>query len=292
MKVLVTGALGYIGNVVLRTLLQNNVQVLAIDNNKVSAERFLPNWLTYNNFDFKLNDINEIKSTDADIIIHLAAKVGYIQCDLYPDETLHTNIHGLKNIVSLNKPMLFFSTGSVYGSLDTACSEDSPCNPQTLYAKTKLMGESIVNKSTTCIIRPGTAFGLSPQMRHDLLIHNLSRESTKGHLKVYQPYAKRSVYHVQKISDFVLYAINNWHKFQGETINLGSKKSNLTKLEIVQEISKYCNPKIEYIDDYDPDQRDYEVHYGKLKSLWPHSTDQASDHLEKIINYYKAIGSK
>ena len=206
MKILITGALGYIGNEVLKRILpKDNIEVIALDNSSSSAERFLPLWLGNHNFSYRHQDVSEIHPFNVDLIVNLAAKVGYIECDEDPETTKKTNIGGAEAIARFAKPTLHFSTGSVYGNLNEPCTENSKCNPETLYSKTKLESEEIIRKVTGhCIVRPATAYGISYKTRHNLLLHTLIKlASQKNEIKLYQPDAIRTFYHVEKIADFI-----------------------------------------------------------------------------------------
>lgn len=287
MKVLITGALGYIGNEVIAKLLCNGFDVVANDNSVVAVERFYPLWM--DDIEYIHCDVCDLNCpSDVDLVVHLAAEVGYMACDNDPKLAIRTNIEGTRRVASFNKPTLFFSTGSVYGELNQVCTESSPCNPTSLYARTKLEGENIIKNSVPyCVVRPASAFGVSYKTRHDLLLHTLSKSAANGRVELYQPNAVRAVYPVLKIAEFVNECVFHWDEFENQTLNLGCNECTLSKRDIVAKLSKLCEFELKIVEGSDLEKRDYPVDYTLLEQRWDHSNDQLDNHLSKLVNYYK-----
>lgn len=282
MTVLVTGALGYIGNEVIKKLLSTNTAIIAVDIN----DEFLHLW--GDRIQYIHGDICDMACPkEADIVVHLAAEVGFLACDKNSDKANRTNIEGTRNVASWKKPTLFFSTGSVYGNLNETCTENSPCTPGSIYAKTKLEGESIIKTTEYCIVRPATAYGISYKNRDDLLIHNLTKLALQGSVELYQPNAVRTVYSVYKIAEFVSHAVSNWSLVRNKTLNLGNEAGTLSKKQIIDKINSLIDFSITIVDGCDPDGRDYKVDYSKLKEVWPNSEDKLDDYLQSIVDHYK-----
>ena len=289
MKILVTGALGYIGTQFIYNMRNTQHHIVGFDNSQEAIDQRLAGALQYNkNFSFKkqdlLDDLSEYK--DVDMIVHLAAEVGYIACDDNPGQCMKTNVDGVKKIAELNRPTIFLSTGSVYGKLDQPCVETLDCNPATLYAKSKLQGEEMIKDITDwTILRPATAYGLSFKMRHDLLIHTLCRDAVKsGFIQLYQPKAQRTFYHVNDLANTICYIVDNFKQFNGGTFNIGAENLNITKEDIVKEIQKHIELKLEIVEDEDRDKRDYYVDYSKQNQFF--KVESQLD-IAGIIKYYQ-----
>ena len=146
MKIILTGALGYIGCETLqRFAARPDITVYAVDNDCDAIRDRGAYFLRYPNIKIVNCDITNLSAVQqlptVDMIVHLAAIVGYQTCDQNPDLTYLTNVVGTQNISSLGIPMIFFSTGSVYGNIGSSCDESVPVNPQTVYAKTKYQAE-------------------------------------------------------------------------------------------------------------------------------------------------------
>lgn len=289
MKILVTGALGYIGTQFIYNMRHSQHTLVGIDNSQDAIDNRLAVALQYNkNFSFYKKDILDDLSeyNDVDMIVHLAAEVGYVACDDNPGQCMRTNVEGTKSIAQLDKPTVFLSTGSVYGKLDQPCVETLECNPATLYAKSKLEGEQIIKEiKDWTILRPATAYGLSFKMRHDLLIHTLCRDAVKsGFIQLYQPKAERTFYHVNDLANTLCYIVDNFKQFKSNIFNIGAEHLNITKEAIVKEIQKHIDLKLEIVEDEDRDKRDYYVDYSKQNQYF--KVDSKLD-ISGIIKYYQ-----
>lgn len=292
MKILITGAMGYIGTELLyRLSKQTHSEIYAIDNDTDALKTrsgFFNRFENIHVLNIDITDAAQVKTLPKfDLIIHLAAIVGYISCGETPDLAKKTNIEGTKIICDLDTPIIFLSTGSVYGEIGDVCDESIDLNPQTLYAETKVEGENIVKNISHVILRPATAFGMSFKVRHDLLVHNLVIDAIKKkEIKLYQPEAMRSFYSVQKIAELLEYISFNFSKFDNKVMNVGCLSGNVRKKYITEIISKWCDFELEIIDGKDLDTRDYHVNYDILKQHWPNLDEDFDRQVEKIVRYY------
>ena len=67
----------------------------------------------------------------ADLVIHLAGIIGFPACNAEPDLAYRINVEGTKRVIeaSAGKRFVYASTGSVYGALDSVCTEEAEANP-------------------------------------------------------------------------------------------------------------------------------------------------------------------
>ena len=91
----------------------------------------------------------------ADIIIPLAALVGFPLCDRKPQEAQEVNLHANSWLAAVKSPdqlVLYPCTNSGYGkSADgSVITEEAPLNPVSLYGKTKVGAEAIFRKTENC----------------------------------------------------------------------------------------------------------------------------------------------
>jgi len=229
-------------------------------------------------FDFVRGDIRNpdiVKKSleDMDIIIHLAAIVGYPACKKDPRLAEEVNYEGTLNLDSLRKRdqlVIFASTGSNYGALPKGqvATETTPLNPLTIYGKTKTRAERHLGESGNFIIfRFSTGFGFSPRMRLDLLINDFVYQAVKSkQLIVYEKTFRRSFIHVQDMARSFLFAIDNIEKMRDEIYNVGSEKLNLSK----EDVANYIREKVDYFLYFadigeDEDKRNYEISFEKIR---------------------------
>ena len=208
-----------------------------------------------------------------DVIIHLAAIVGAPACKKdtrLAQEVNHLGTANINNARDVSQKMFYASTGSVYGKIENICREDLPAKPLSTYGETKLRAEEeVMAKGNAIAYRFATAFGLSPRLRLDLLPNDFVFNALKNrYLVVYDKNFKRTFIHVKDIVAAYLFGIANFDKMKNEIYNVGSEKMNKTKEDIANMIREKINFELLFVDKGipDPDQRDYEVSYEKIRS--------------------------
>jgi len=274
MKILVTGGSGYIGSFLVPLLLERGHNVYVVDNLLFDQTSLLPYFLD-KNFSFTYGDIrNETIMKplvdEADYIVHLAAIVGEPACRVHPQLATSVNLEAsiLINRLRNKKPLVFSSTGSNYGEIAGICTEETPTNPLSLYAKTKIDAEkTFLEFGNAVIYRFATGFGISPRMRLDILINDFCYKAvTSGSLIIYQKNARRTFIHVRDMAKSLLFAVENFEKLKDNIFNVGDESLNYTKEEIAKEIQRqYPRLYVHFAEiGEDPDKRDYEVSYEKI----------------------------
>jgi len=278
MKILVTGGAGYIGTVLLPMLLNRKYQVTVLDNLMYGGTQLLP-YLMYKNFQLVKEDIRNktrVKKIcrDKDIIIHLAAIVGYAPCRKDPILASEVNVVGSKNIASClgtKQYLIFASTNTNYGAIkDKICTEESPLNPQSIYGKTKTAAETILLKHANSIVyRFATGFGVSPRLRLDTLINQFVYQAVREkYLVVYEANFIRSFIHVNDMARAILFALDHLPSMIGQIYNVGSHDLNYSKRDICEMIARETNVYVHFADvGQDADKRNYIVSYAKIKKL-------------------------
>jgi nucleoside-diphosphate-sugar epimerase len=280
MKVLITGGAGYLGSVITETLLDNGYYVTCLDKLIFNQVSLLP-YTSNTNFKFVYGDVRneellERLCNEADVIIPLAAIVGFPACDAEPQLANEVNFKQIFNIVKFtkgkNKQILYPNTNSGYGIGvgQTECTEESPLNPISIYGNTKCAAENFLRSNTDAIVfRLATVFGVSPRMRTDLLVNDFTYKAiTDKYIVVFEKTFKRNFIHIKDVASAFLFMINNYDKYKYEVFNVGLSNANLSKQELLEKIQSHVKDfAVSYNDYYeDPDKRDYIVSNAKIEA--------------------------
>ncbi|UCB47399.1 MAG: NAD(P)-dependent oxidoreductase [Spirochaetota bacterium] len=299
MKILITGGAGFVGTTLTPYLLEKGMEVCVFDNLMYGGNQLLP-FFRNPDFEFIKGDVRneeEIKAAvkGRDIIIHLAAIVGYPACRKEPRLARDVNVEGTKNLIkSLSKDQLviYASTGSNYGKVDDVCTEETPLNPLSLYGQTKTLAEyMLLEKCKTVAYRFATAFGVSPRLRLDLLINDfVYRALTEGYLIVYEKHFMRTFIHVFDMARAFLFAIENADRMVKEVYNVGSDSMNYSKEQICELIQKKISCYVHYASiGEDKDKRDYVVSYEKIKKVGYETTISVEEGIEELKRALYAV---
>lgn len=210
MKILVVGGAGYLGGGITDFLAKTGHELLVYD------------FLLYEDFyrkkvPFVLGDIRDQaklkKHLDwADAVVWLAAIVGDPACALRESLTNAINRDSVRFLKDNFKGrIVFMSTCSVYGAGTDVLTEKSEARPLSLYARTKLEAEKILEGSNALCFRLGTLFGLSDEfsrVRFDLVVNTLvMRAIFHGKITVFGGTQFRPLLHVRDIAPAVRLAL-------------------------------------------------------------------------------------
>jgi nucleoside-diphosphate-sugar epimerase len=290
--VLITGGAGYIGSILTSELLRANYKVTVLDSLLFGGESIVP-FLNHPNFHFVKADVTEGRAVrdsikrdwqKPDTIIHLAAIVGFPACQAVGKQVAWKyNVEATKSVYGQATDLgaerfVFASTYSNYGLSEDGkpVTEESPLNPQSLYAETKIAGEEFLlsQKDSSCmplLFRFATLYGISPRTRFDLIVNQFVLEAfTKRSLVIYQRGYSRSFVHIRDVVRGVIMGIEaDKKKVGGQVFNLGTDNGNYTKSDVVNFILKRMpETVVEYKDlTFGGDMRDITVSFEKIKHM-------------------------
>jgi nucleoside-diphosphate-sugar epimerase len=298
MNILVTGGAGYIGSLLIPTLLNRGYKVTLFDNFMWGIKPIL-HFADNKNLEIISADIRDEKAVEQavknhDCVIHLAAIVGYPACAADPGRAISINVEGTRNVAkALNgdQKLIFASTGSTYGKVDGVCTEDTPIAPLTLYGATKSEAEAICLDKNGVALRFATVFGASPRLRLDLLINDFVYQAIhQKQIVLYEGHFRRTFLHAKDAALSYTFAIDNYDKMRGQAFNIGDDAMNYTKREIAHLLKEYLNYYLhEAAVGEDLDKRDYEVSYEKINQLGFKTTINIRDGIEELIKILKHV---
>ena len=290
--IFITGGAGYIGSLLTSELLRQNYRVTVADSLLFGGESLVP-FLHHPNFQFVKADVTERRAIKdslkegwqkPDALIHLAAIVGFPACQAVGKQVAWKyNVEATKMVFEQAADLgverfVFASTYSNYGlSADgKPVNEETPLNPQSLYAETKIAAEEYLlgQKDSTCaplLFRFATLYGISPRTRFDLIVNQFVLDAfTKRNLIIYQRGYSRSFVHIRDVARGVIMGIEAERaKIQGQVFNLGTDNGNYSKDDIVRLVLKRLpQTVVEYKDlTFGGDMRDITVSFAKIKSV-------------------------
>ncbi len=217
-RILVTGGAGYIGSTLVDELLSAGYEEVTVLDNLAWGSQGLSPFLGRKSFKHVAGDIRDRRLVGGvvagkDVVVHLAALVGYGLCESHPKQAVDVNVNGsrvIANCLSEDQLLIYASTGSVYGQVvGYTCNEETLPNPQSEYAVTKLEAERIFStRKNSVVFRFATAFGTSHRMRLDLLVNQFVYEAlNKKVLLVNGGDYPRSTIHVRDIAHAIIFAI-------------------------------------------------------------------------------------
>ena len=301
-RVLVTGAAGYLGCMLIPALLDRGMRVIALDTYS-RGDTALAHVAANPLFepvrgDARAEDLLREFLPQADIVIPLAALVGAPACKQDPIGATTINRDAILSILKLrskDQRIIYPTTNSGYGigQKGVFCTEETPLNPISLYGTTKVEAErAILESGNGVTLRLATVFGMAPRMRIDLLVNDFTYRAVHDRaVVIFEGEAKRNYIHVRDVAKTFIHAIDNYDHMNGEAYNVGLSSANLSKIELCSKIKEYV-PEFVWLQapiGEDPDKRDYIVSNEKLENTgWaPDYTIEMG--IQELIRGYRMI---
>ena len=239
MKVLVTGADGFIGSHLTEALLKDGYQVRALAQyNSFNYWGWLEDIQPSSNLEIVCGDVRDPNycreiSKGIDVIFHLAALIAIPYSYIAPESYIETNVKGTLNICQAAKDnsvkrILVTSTSEVYGTANyVPIDEKHPLQPQSPYSASKIGADAIAMsfynafKLPLTIVRPFNTYG--PRQSGRAVIPTIITQIASGmnEIKLGDTSPTRDFNYVEDICHgFIL--LSKCDKAIGETVNIGS----------------------------------------------------------------------
>ena len=306
MKILITGAAGYIGSILVPELLNKGYEVVAVDNFMYDQTSLLDcchrDKLKIIRGDCRDRDLMTKYMKDVDFIFPLACYTGAPLCDKFPLEARSVNLDAIKMILNIRKELnkendiniIFPTTNSGYGigKKDVYCTEESELNPISLYGKLKVDIEKLLLEAGNCItLRLATVMGISPRMRLDLLVNDfVYRATVDKFIVLFEGHFKRNFIHVRDVCNAFEHCINNFDVMKDQTYNVGLSDANISKWELCQEIKKQIDFYfVEAKVGEDQDKRNYIVSNRKIEATGFKPDYSLQSSIAELIKGYQII---
>lgn len=284
MKVLFTGADGYIGAVLGPKLLERGYDTIGVD-----TGFYRRGWL----FDDRQTrpmvlskDVRHLTIEDLrgiDTVVHLAELSNDPLGENDPGLTYTVNFKGSSEFARTCKAagvsrFIYSSSCSIYGAGGTQVkTETSPIDPQTAYARCKVLVEQEIRpmadaRFAPIFLRNATAFGASPRQRFDLVLNNLAAWAhTAGEIRMTSDGSPwRPIVHVEDICEAILCAIEApADAVAGQAFNVGDDAQNYRIRDIADIVgATFPGCRVSYGAN-GADNRSYRVSFEKIRVHMP-----------------------
>lgn len=291
MKILVTGACGYKGTVLVPKLLAAGHEVVAFDIMWFGNQLKPHPKLTAVKGDVR--NIDEINLDGVDAIIHLSSIANDPCGDLDPKLTWEVSALATMQLADKAQRMgikrfIYASSGSVYGIKDEEqVTEDLELKPISEYNKTKMVAERVVlsykDDMVVQALRPATVCGYSPRMRLDVSVNMLTMQAlTKRKITVFGGKQTRPNIHIDDITDAYIFLLDN----PQHTGIYNAGFENISILDIAERVARQVEAEIVVTESNDP--RSYRVNSDKLLATGFRPKKTVDDAIGEIIQKYKS----
>lgn len=309
MRVLVTGHNGYVGTVMIPMLVKAGHEVVGMDTNLYRGATFGEELPDQGIVEIE-KDIRDIEPADIDgfeAVIHLAGLSNDPLGDLNPELTYEINHRASVRLAQIAKKMgverfIFSSSCSNYGAgVNDWLDESSAFNPVTPYGKSKVLVEQDVtlladDRFSPTFLRSGTAYGVSPRLRFDLVLNNLTAWAyTTGRVFLKSDGSPwRPVLHIEDMSRaFVAVLEAPRELIHNEAFNVGRSSENYRIRDLAQIVAETVpGSYIEYAEGAGPDKRNYRVNSDKISRTLPNykPTWTARQGAQALYEAYQQVG--
>lgn len=310
MRVLVTGAGGFLGSHLVDALLERGHEVLAVDNFFTGSKKNLSHLFTNPNLEFLRHDITFPLYVEVDAIYNLASPASPIHYQSDPVQTIKTNVIGAVNVLGLAKrlsvPIFQASTSEVYG--DPAIhpqTEDywgnvNPIGPRACYDEGKRAAETLFfdySRQHAVKIRVARIFNTyGPRMalNDGRVVSNFIVQALKGEeITIYgEGLQTRSFCYVSDLIDGFLRMMSKEESVVGP-LNLGNP-NEFTVLELAEKVIQLTKSKsrlkFEPLPQDDPKQRQPDIAKAKEMLGWEPKIE-LEEGLAKTIRYFSDLVS-
>ena len=291
MKILITGNMGYIGPCVVQQLREShpNAMLVGLDMgyfaNCLTNEEILPECKVDLQYFADMRNLPTDSLRDVDAIVHLAAISNDPMGNKFEKLTFDINYRASIELARKAKEagakaFVYASSCSMYGSAeDSARTEQSPLNPLTAYAKSKVSTEKDLKKLAdkkfkVTSLRFSTACGMSERLRLDLVLNDFVAGAIASNnitiLSDGKPW--RPLINTKDMARAIDWAIIRDITHGGEflAVNIGSDEWNYQVRDLAEAVAKVIpDVDISINKDAQPDKRSYRVNFDLFKKLAP-----------------------
>ncbi len=284
MRVLLTGADGYVGRVLWPMLEARGHEVVALDSGLFAGCALGPEPSPPVPLRLDVREIEHRHLEGLDAVLHLAGISNDPLGDLDPATTFAINHEATVRLARLAKEagvrrFVFASSCSAYGAAgDAVLDETASFNPVTPYAESKIRVERDLSamadaRFSPVFLRSATAYGWAPRLRGDLVVNNLLGYAlATGEVLIKSDGTPwRPLVHVEDMARaFVAVLEAPLEAVHGEAFNVGRDEDNYRVRDLAEMVAaEVPGARIVYAPGGGPDRRNYRVSCAKIRARVP-----------------------
>jgi UDP-glucuronate decarboxylase len=305
-RILVTGAAGFLGSHLVDRLLKDGHEVLGVDNLFTGSKKNLEHLHGNPRFEFMRHDITFPLYVEVDAIYNLASPASPIHYQRDPVQTIKTNVIGAVNMLGLAKRLgvrIFqASTSEVYGDPEVHPQPESywgnvnPIGPRACYDEGKRAGETLFfdyhrqHGIEVRVARIFNTYGPRMALLDGRVISNFVVQALRGQdITVYGTGCQtRSFCYVDDLIEGLIRLFDSSHI---GPMNIGNPEE-FTILEIAEKVIAMTgsNSKIHYrnLPDDDPHRRRPDITVAQTQLGWSPQI-ALEEGLGKTIRYFSKL---
>ena len=276
-SIFITGGAGYVGAVLVPTLLKRGHKVTVLDLMMYGDDVIQPHDnLTMIKGDIRDQDLLTKAIPGHDAVIHLACISNDPSFELNPNLGKSINLDAFEPLAKISKDngvkrFIYASSSSVYGVKEEKdVHEGMVLEPLTDYSKFKAECEKILStfqspEFTTVTIRPATVCGYSPRQRLDVVVNILTNLAFhKREITVFGGKQLRPNIHIKDMVDAYLVLLDApSEKIAGEIFNAGTE--NQSVLELAETVKAVMGDDVKLIATPTNDNRSYHISSKRIE---------------------------
>ena len=308
MKILLTGAAGFLGSHLSKKLIDNGHEVIGLDDLSTGSMKNIETLIDNPKFTFEEHDVRIPFKAKVDAILNFACPASPVNYQKDPVRTIETNFLGMINLLHLANEtgarIIQASTSEVYGDPTQSPQKESywgnvnPIGIRSCYDEGKRAAETLCfdyrrqHNLDTRVIRIFNTYGPNMAIGDGRVVSNFIVQALRNEpINIYGDGKQtRSFCYVSDLVEGI-YKFLQLEKNPDSPINLGNP-NEFTMLDLAKVVIEITNSKSELVFNPlpmdDPKQRCPDITLAKSILKWEPKI-QLKEGIEKTTSYFKQI---